>query len=52
MRSIVFALGLVSIFCAFACSATNQGLHVIDLTKEPPEDKAITTDGVSCNPVF
>ncbi|MGC4079545.1 MAG: hypothetical protein QM702_21390 [Rubrivivax sp.] len=27
-------------------------LHVLDLTKEPPVDKAITSDGASCDPAF
>lgn len=27
-------------------------LHAIDLTVDPPEDSAITDDGISCSPVF
>lgn len=42
--------GSAIVYCVRDGASSN--LHVIDLTKSPAEDRPLTTDGRSCNPVF
>jgi hypothetical protein len=38
------------VYCLGEGDASN--LHLIDLTKNPATDTAITTDGKSCHPIW